>query len=107
MIPNFPSEFSQMVDAPRDYHINGKAGFKTIGTVKPPVLDSASVHEHSMINFDTPAFCIPIDSEAINDFEFGFAEFEGREPVMPVLDCPGCNRETMEYTGIKRSPEGR
>lgn len=46
-------------------------------------------------------------NEAIIDFDLGFAEFEGREPAMPVLGCPGCNRETMEYTGIKSSPEGR
>ena len=42
-------------------------------------------------------------NEAIIDFELGFAEFEGREPVMPILGCPGCNRETMEYTGIQKS----
>ena len=46
-------------------------------------------------------------NEAIIDFELGFAEFEGREVVMPVIGCPGCNRETMEYTGIKSPPEGR
>jgi hypothetical protein len=46
-------------------------------------------------------------NEAIIDFELGYAEFEGREVVMPVLGCPGCNRETMKYTGIKSSPEGR
>ena len=46
-------------------------------------------------------------NEAIIDFELGFAEFEGREPAMPVIGCPGCNRETMEYTGIKSPPEGR
>lgn len=46
-------------------------------------------------------------NEAIIDFELGFAEFEGREPVMPVLGCPDCNQETMKYTGIKSPPEGR
>jgi len=46
-------------------------------------------------------------NEAIIDFELGFTEFEGREVKMPVLGCPGCNRETMEYTGIKSPPEGR
>ena len=46
-------------------------------------------------------------NEAIIDFELGFAEFEGREVVMPVLRCPGCNLETLEYTGIKSPPEGR
>jgi hypothetical protein len=47
-------------------------------------------------------------NEAIIDFALDFAAFEGREPVMPLLGCPTCNRETMEYTGIKTSsPEGR
>jgi hypothetical protein len=46
-------------------------------------------------------------NEAIIDFELGYAEFEGREVLMPVLGCPGCNNETMEYTGIKSPPEGR
>ena len=46
-------------------------------------------------------------NEAIIEFELGFAEFEGREAAMPVLGCPGCNRETMKYTGIKSPPEGR
>ena len=41
------------------------------------------------------------------DFEIGFAAFEGREPKMPILGCPGCNGETMEYTGVKDPPEGR
>ena len=44
---------------------------------------------------------------AIIDFELGFAEFEGREPKMPVLGCPGCNRESQEFTGLKSPPEGR
>jgi hypothetical protein len=46
-------------------------------------------------------------NEAIIDFELGYAELEGREVTMPVLGCPGCNRETKKYTGIKSSPEGR
>ena len=46
-------------------------------------------------------------NEAIIDFELGFAEFEGREAKMPLVGCPDCNRETMEYTGIKSPPEGR
>jgi hypothetical protein len=46
-------------------------------------------------------------NEAIIDFEFGFAEFEGRKAKMPVLGCPACNRKSMKYTGIKSSPEGR
>jgi len=46
-------------------------------------------------------------NEAIIDFEFGFAEFEGRKAKWPVLGCPDCNRESMKYTGIKSSPEGR
>lgn len=45
--------------------------------------------------------------EAIIDFHFGFAEFEGREVNMPVLGCPSCNRETLEYTGVKSPPGGR
>jgi len=38
-------------------------------------------------------------NEAIIDFEVGMAEFEGRyyEGFMPVLECPGCNQEAMEY----------
>jgi len=44
---------------------------------------------------------------AVIDFELGFAEFEGREVVIPLLHCPGCNLETLEYTGIKSPPEGR
>jgi len=38
-------------------------------------------------------------NEAIIDVEIGIAEFEGRyyEGFMPVLGCPGCNQETMEY----------
>lgn len=38
-------------------------------------------------------------NEAIIDVEIGIAESEGRwyEGFMPMLGCPGCNRETMEY----------
>ena len=38
-------------------------------------------------------------NEAIIDVEIAKAEFEGRnvEGFMPLLGCPGCNRETMEY----------
>ncbi|MDA3790816.1 MAG: hypothetical protein PF503_20270 [Desulfobacula sp.] len=38
-------------------------------------------------------------NEAIIDVEIGLAEFEGRyyEGFMPVLGCPGCNQETLEY----------
>ncbi|MDL1968882.1 MAG: hypothetical protein LWW97_10155 [Deltaproteobacteria bacterium] len=38
-------------------------------------------------------------NEAIIDVEIAMAKFEGRyyEGFMPVLGCPGCNRETMEY----------
>ena len=38
-------------------------------------------------------------NEAIVDVEIGMAKFEGRyhEGFMPVLGCPGCNQETMEY----------
>ena len=39
----------------------------------------------------------------------GLADFEGtyKEGFMPILGCPGCNQEAMEYTGIKSPPEGR
>ena len=46
-------------------------------------------------------------NEAIIDFELGFAAFEGREVTMPILGCPGCNRESQKYTGLKSQPEGR
>ena len=48
-------------------------------------------------------------NEAIIDFDLGFAEFEGRshEGYMPVIGCPGCNQETLRYTGVKSPPEGR
>ena len=37
-------------------------------------------------------------NEAIIDFEFALAESEGyAEGFMPVLVCPHCNQETMEY----------
>lgn len=38
-------------------------------------------------------------NEAIIDVEIGIAEFEGRnvKGFMPVLGCPNCNHETMEY----------
>jgi len=38
-------------------------------------------------------------NEAIIDIEIRTAEFEKRwhEGFMPVLGCPGCNEETMEY----------
>lgn len=38
-------------------------------------------------------------NEAIIDVEIGIAEFEGRyhEGFMPVLGCPNCNQETMEF----------
>jgi hypothetical protein len=40
-----------------------------------------------------------IVNEAIIDVEVSMAEFEGRwhEGFMPVLGCPGCNQDTMEY----------
>jgi hypothetical protein len=46
-------------------------------------------------------------NEAIIDFELGFAAFEGRDPKMPILGCPDCNQEAMEFTGAKSPPEGR
>ena len=38
-------------------------------------------------------------NEAIIDVEVAIAEFEGRnvKGFMPILGCPQCNRETMEY----------
>lgn len=49
-------------------------------------------------------------NEAIIDLEVGIAEFEGRwyEGFMPVLGCPDCNQDTMEYvTAYTSPPEGR
>jgi hypothetical protein len=46
-------------------------------------------------------------NEAIIDFEAGFAEFEGRKFVMPLLGCPDCNGETLEFAGVISPPEGR
>ena len=40
-------------------------------------------------------------NEAIIDLELGFAEFKGREAVMPLVGWPDCNRETLAYTGAK------
>ena len=42
-------------------------------------------------------------NEGIIDFEVFSAEYEGSyyEGFMPVLGCPGCNQETMEYISIK------
>ena len=38
-------------------------------------------------------------NEAIIDVEIGMAEFDGRyyEGFMPILGCPNCNQEAMEY----------
>ena len=38
-------------------------------------------------------------NEAIIDVEIGVAQFENRysEGYMPILGCPVCNNETMEY----------
>ena len=43
--------------------------------------------------------CEMVVNEAIIDVEIAMAEFEGRwhEGFMPVLSCPGCNQDTMEY----------
>ena len=40
-------------------------------------------------------------NEAIIDVEVGMAKFDGSYQVglMPILGCPNCNRETMEYAG--------
>ena len=39
-------------------------------------------------------------NEAVIDAEIGSAKFNGYyyDGVMPVLGCPNCNHETMEYT---------
>jgi len=44
-------------------------------------------------------------NEAIIDVEIAKAQFEGKnvEGFMPVLGCPGCNQETMEYAEDKKS----
>jgi hypothetical protein len=42
-------------------------------------------------------------NEAIIDFALDFAEFERIEPVVPLLGCRTCNRDTVEYIGIKIS----
>jgi len=38
-------------------------------------------------------------NEAIIDVEIAMAEYEKRyyDGFMPVLGCPNCNKETMEY----------
>lgn len=48
-------------------------------------------------------------NEAIIDLELAKAEDEGICTVefMPVLGCPDCNQESMEYAGEKSPPEGR
>jgi len=40
-------------------------------------------------------------NEAIIDVEVGMAKFDRTYHVgfMPILGCPNCNRETMEYAG--------
>jgi hypothetical protein len=40
-------------------------------------------------------------NEAIIDVEIGMAKFDGsyHEGFWPILGCPNCNRETMEYAG--------
>ncbi len=40
-------------------------------------------------------------NEAIVDVEIFKAQYEGRyhEDYMPILGCPSCNNETMEYAG--------
>ena len=45
--------------------------------------------------------CEMLVNEAIIDVEIDIAEFEGRwhEGFMPLLGCPGCNKETMKYAG--------
>ena len=38
-------------------------------------------------------------NEAIIDVEIGMAKFEGRyhDGYMPILGCPGCNQDAMEF----------
>ena len=38
-------------------------------------------------------------NEAIIDVEIGIVEFESRyyDGFMPILGCPGCNQDTMEF----------
>jgi len=40
-------------------------------------------------------------NEVIIDVEIGTAKYDGTyyQGFMPVLGCPNCNHETMEYTG--------
>ena len=48
-------------------------------------------------------------NEAIIDAGILWAKFDKTyyEGFMPVLGCPNCNQETMEYSGTKSPPEGR
>ncbi len=48
-------------------------------------------------------------NEAIIDVEVFYAEYDGSyyEGFMPLLGCPVCNQETMEYISIKNPPKGR
>jgi hypothetical protein len=41
-------------------------------------------------------------NEAIIDVEIGMAELDGTyiKGFMPILGCPNCNQETMEYVEI-------
>ena len=41
--------------------------------------------------------------ELIVDVESGFAEFEGKQAGMPILECYECNKDTMKFTGDKKS----
>ncbi len=45
-------------------------------------------------------------NEAIIDFEISMAEFAGTyyEGFMPIVGCPNCNQETMEYVFFQRMP---
>jgi len=40
------------------------------------------------------------ENEAIIDVELSMAEYDGRyyDGFMPVLGCPNCNSDTMEYS---------
>jgi len=48
-------------------------------------------------------------NEAIIDVEVAKAWYEGNrdEGFMPLLGCPNCNGETMEYHDDQSPPEGR
>ena len=48
-------------------------------------------------------------NEIIVDAAISWARFEGDyyEGFMPILGCPNCNQEALEYINLKSPPEGR